>query len=495
MKTPLYFPRLIPFYGLIFTVLFSSPKVYGQFAVTDLGSQNPAVLVVGLMGPGVSASGVTYQGSGSSAGNFTGGTTVVGFDSGLILSTGSASGVLGNSGVTSSTCNYFPGDSDLSAISGNPVTNIFDAAVLAFDFVPTYNTITFKYVFASEEYNKYVGSNFNDVFGFFVNGVNVALIPGTATQVSTNNVNNCVNPAYFIDNIGSPQGGACGITQTTAGLATAMNGRTTVLTATSFVNPGVTNHIKLTIADVGDCLNDSNVFIQANSFSSAFTPTFTPVFTDTPCGLPGNTCTFTPTWTNTLPIPTDTPCNWPGNTCTFTSTWTPGNTKTFTPTPTHTPTVYLRHTDTPTFTLTPTITPTPTLTSTPTFSPTHTPTLTPCGWPGNTCTLTFSATPTPTPFHSDIFTMDKNILNVSTDKIVSVYVSYSDFPGEYSLRIYNTAGEHIQTLDARVLNGPVNQGYTWDGTNKSGEPCASGIYVFYLEEPFGRKVKKLLLIR
>jgi len=49
---------------------------------------------------------------------------------------------------------------------------------------------------------------------------------------------------------------------------TEMDGLTTVFTATAHVNHGVTNHIKLAIADTGDGYYDSNVFIKAGSFSA-----------------------------------------------------------------------------------------------------------------------------------------------------------------------------------------------------------------------------------
>ncbi len=224
-----------------------------------------------------------------------------------------------------STCNGTPGDTDLTALAGGVQTN--DATVLSFDFVPTYNTISFQYVFASEEYNEFVDSMFNDVFAFYINGINVALIPGTNTIVSINNVNDCVNSAYFIDNVGSSQGGGCGLNVPSANLNASLNGLTTVLTVNASVNPGVNNHIKLAIADVEDCELDSNVFIQANSFAS--------VLTNTPTGTPAFTLTPTPT-----PTMTDTP--------------------TFTPTPTNTPTITPTSSFTPTPTFTPTVTPTPT---------------------------------------------------------------------------------------------------------------------------------------
>jgi hypothetical protein len=63
--------------------------------------------------------------------------------------------------------------------------------------LPSPNTVSFQYVFASEEYNEYVCSNFNDVFAFFLNGVsvplaqtNIATIPGTNTPVAIYILNN-----------------------------------------------------------------------------------------------------------------------------------------------------------------------------------------------------------------------------------------------------------------------------------------------------------------
>ena len=44
-----------------------------------------------------------------------------------------------------------------------------------------------------------------------------------------------------------------------------MDGLTTVLTCDSTVNAGVTNHMKLAIADTADYALDSNVFIEAGS--------------------------------------------------------------------------------------------------------------------------------------------------------------------------------------------------------------------------------------
>ncbi len=282
MKKP-YLPNFPYRLGAISVLLclLNAQGVRGQtLQVTPLGSQSPSVLVQSLLGSGVSYSNVTYQGVGTSSGTFTGGNGVIGFDSGIILSDGNAASVAGPNTTTTSTCNGLPGDSDLAALPGVGGNTTYDATVLSFDFVPIANTISFQYVFASDEYNSYIGA-FDDVFGFFVNGVNQALIPGTSTDVSINTVNNCVNPSYYIDNSNGTYSSACTVTKPTANLNTTMRGLTTVLSVIAAVTPGVVNHIKMAICDVGDCNLDSNVFIRSNSFISGPTPT--PTLSGAPC--------------------------------------------------------------------------------------------------------------------------------------------------------------------------------------------------------------------
>ncbi len=222
-----------------------------------------------------------------------------------------------------------------------------------------------------------------------------------------------------------------------------------------------------------------------------FTPTFTSTSTPTNSPTPTLTFTSTPTKTPTLtftPTNSFTPTPTPTRTFTPTVTFTP--TETFTPTNTATSTPTRTATNSPTITWTNTSTFTRTSTSTATNSPTPTATLTPCGYPGNTCTFTA------TPVNVDIFYMNKNIFNPATDQSVSIYVGYSHYPGEYSLRIYNSAGENIRDLvPAQRVIGPINNPYYWDGKNKNNELCASGVYIVYLVEPLAKKVKRLLLIR
>ncbi len=181
---------------------------------------------------------------------------------------------------------FGPGDTDLDALIFPNTTN--DAVVLEFDFVPLSNTITFNYTFASEEYNEYACTDFNDVFAFFLTGVstpfpttNIATIPGSVPPlpVAINTVNNgnpggsggtvanCTEPAgslsyssLFVDNAAGGIGGSGSFIQ--------FDGMTVTLQASATVVPCETYHIKLALADAFDTALDSGVFLEANSFTS-----------------------------------------------------------------------------------------------------------------------------------------------------------------------------------------------------------------------------------
>ncbi len=248
------------------------PGVGGALTVTgDLsGGLTPNDLVAELLGPGVVVSNVTFTGEPVGAGKFTGGSAPIGFEAGIILGSGNATSVVGPNLDDGTTADFQrAGDADLDQlIPGYPT---FDATVLEFDFVPNGSVLTFRYVFASEEYNEYANTSFNDVFGFFVNGVNRALLPDGITVVSINNVNAGNiggsgspipnNPSFYRNNDCSDL--PC------PNIDTAADGLTVVLALTADVNPGVMNHMKLAVADAGDQALDSWVFIQGGSLTVA----------------------------------------------------------------------------------------------------------------------------------------------------------------------------------------------------------------------------------
>ncbi|MFZ5828387.1 MAG: choice-of-anchor L domain-containing protein [Bacillota bacterium] len=223
--------------------------------VDDLTGRTPSDLVAAFVGGGVTYSNITYTGLDHTAGTFDGGASVFGpgFESGIILSSGNVNSVVGPNGDDAkSQGNGMAGDSDLDALIPGYSTN--DAASLEFDFVPTTNKIHFSFVFGSDEYNEWVGSSFNDVFAFFVNGTNVTTIPGTTTAVAINNVNMGSHPSLFVNNDLSDGGGAYN---------TEMDGFTVVMQVEADVVPNETNHIKLAIADAGDTVYDSWILMSA----------------------------------------------------------------------------------------------------------------------------------------------------------------------------------------------------------------------------------------
>jgi flagellar hook assembly protein FlgD len=77
---------------------------------------------------------------------------------------------------------------------------------------------------------------------------------------------------------------------------------------------------------------------------------------------------------------------------------------------------------------------------------------------------------------------------------VSITVSINEYPGSYALKVYNSAGEHIKTIDEDQLSSPLSRTYPWDGTNKYGDKCATGVYVIYLIEPLKRKLARVILV-
>ena len=60
--------------------------------------------------------------------------------------------------------------------------------------------MSFLYFWGSEQYGEYIDSAFNDVFGFYLNDYNIALVPDSDTYaylVSINNVNYYKNADQF----------------------------------------------------------------------------------------------------------------------------------------------------------------------------------------------------------------------------------------------------------------------------------------------------------
>lgn len=189
------------------------------------------------------------------------------FQNGVVLSTGRLTNVEGpNTSLSDDDAANWNGDNDLEATLNE--SNTTNATIIEFEFTAIANSISFRYLFASEEYQQGNPNTcqFSDLFGFLIRKVtdqaysNIALVPNTLTPVKVTTVhpdipNACSaqNESYF----GSWN-------DTTAPIN--FNGQTTVLTATTSVLSGETYHVKLVIADEQNFRYDSAVFLEAGSF-------------------------------------------------------------------------------------------------------------------------------------------------------------------------------------------------------------------------------------
>jgi gliding motility-associated-like protein len=251
-----------------------------------------------LLGANVTVTNIQYN----SATANTVSTAIGGFDcpdcnlgiaSGFAMSSGGVDGLVGPNNSTAYTgtgSGLMTGnDADLlDLVQANGGTSIHDWAIIEFDFIPLGDTIRFNYVWGSEEYDTYVGSGFNDVFGFFISGpgisgpfsnnaMNIAIVPGTIdTGVAINTINNgqgnagpCTNCDYYnqLDADGDAWDNMDDDIHTNP-YYIQFDGYTDVLTAMAVVQCGQTYHIKLAICDANDSALDSGIFLERDSFSS-----------------------------------------------------------------------------------------------------------------------------------------------------------------------------------------------------------------------------------
>ncbi len=226
-------------------------------------SNDDDALIQTLGGPGVTISNVNVNCDGNAYGSFNSGSFGIG--NGVLLTSGAITDALGPNDLGGAGTNNSNGGNNLLDALVSDDTE--DACVVTFNIVPDGNSISFNYVFGSEEYNEFVDSDFNDVFGFFISGPgifgtqNMALLPGGAPvsiqTVNNGDSNNCVPSAgSYVDNCMGPN--------------IQYDGHTVVLTAQrNNLIPCQTYTITLAIADVADGVWDSGVFIEQGSFSAA----------------------------------------------------------------------------------------------------------------------------------------------------------------------------------------------------------------------------------
>lgn len=312
-------------------VALASTTTHAQ-VIIDQGLTPDSLVRNVLLGAAVEVNDVRFNGADgtllvpvgigpSEVGRFDGSNTSIGIPGGVVLSTNVAMHhIPGPNDRLDRTGGGFPlssamPDMDLSRLTGNAQAlasggnNIYNKAVLEFDLVPQNDMLAVRYVFSSEEYERWVCSEYNDVFGFFLSGpgitgpfqdsaINLAYVPGSLSPVSINTVNNGLmtadnangpswadpfapcfavdsnwqaNAQYYRYNGGQwpaplpVEGDQQEAPYNVDPYYIQHNGLTVVLTASAAVLIGETYHIKMGVANVEDNSYPSAVFIQQQS--------------------------------------------------------------------------------------------------------------------------------------------------------------------------------------------------------------------------------------
>src|SRR5690606_34994783 len=158
------------FCGIVAMLMFMfTSEVKAQVTTMTMTANE---LVQRILGPGIQYSGASVTGSPNAIRAYLGGSLdgglAPGMETGIVMSTGSlanANALHGPSVNFRSSPMGMPGFTELTQIAG---VSTQDGIMLEFDFIPITETININYQFGSEEYNEWVGTNFNDVFAFLI---------------------------------------------------------------------------------------------------------------------------------------------------------------------------------------------------------------------------------------------------------------------------------------------------------------------------------------
>ncbi|MCE3227400.1 MAG: hypothetical protein K0S32_1951 [Bacteroidetes bacterium] len=272
--------------SLLFSISQTQSIDFRVYKPQTQGAHSLQNILQSLVGDGVVLKNysVSKAWSDEAFGYFEDGKARLGMKKGLLMTTGGITGLCGkNTKPDMSNYTHRTADPNYRTTGNQPVFSspdlesyigknqkTFDAVVIEMDIVPTADSLSFNYVFGSEEYDEFVGSSYNDVFAFFISGkgvegqVNLAVVPNTKDPVTVNSINNGgttsynarpSNPTYYVSNIDG-------------NLGIEYDGMTKLMEIKKAVTPYETYHLKLAIADVGDNAFDSGVLIEGHSIVS-----------------------------------------------------------------------------------------------------------------------------------------------------------------------------------------------------------------------------------
>lgn len=237
-----------------------------QAQIAVVNNNNPATIASVIAGgpSGITINSLNLAGQSSGTSRSTGIFNVVGPNgyglggTGIVMSTGDAATYAsGPNTSTARTLNYLTGGTGagsapgvaatsaqntlLSSITGRP--DHFDVTQIDINFTPDVGitTVGFDLVFGSEEWAEFVGSNFNDGFGIFLNGVNIANFSGQPISINNTAMSGLVETELD------------GVITTGSGIA--------VFQVFGNVNTGP-NTLTFILGDAADGIYDTTVYIQ-----------------------------------------------------------------------------------------------------------------------------------------------------------------------------------------------------------------------------------------
>lgn len=221
-------------------------------------------------------------------GVFTGGTDVFGMESGIILSTGAVTDAIGPNNIAPRSQNFAASNTHADPDAASLIPPQFctptpaepfcydDVAIIEFEFVPTTDSISFNYIFFSEEYCFALNAGFGDAFAFFLEGpnvlpngrANVARLPN-GERVSSETLNHIETPTLFQDNSFNSFGPCTGNPNDPATeQQVAYDGFSTKLQIKAAVTPCERHVLKLMVIDALDFNLDSGILLEAGSFTA-----------------------------------------------------------------------------------------------------------------------------------------------------------------------------------------------------------------------------------
>jgi len=269
---------------LFLLIMFTYCSGYSQVTINNANA-NAGALKTELSSSGgftISNQVITRGNNKNQTGTYSNGTSDgLSLATGIVLTTGKVSKTTQVSKTQSdvsaqSAATY--SDPDLLALNAQAIN---DVVLYEYDFMISGTEpkiFGLDYQFTSEEYPDFVCSSKNDVFGFFISGGD---LPGTTNLASIGGNNTAVN--YInggVAGVSAAAGTPCDVSQSSSfvtnyvldgvgALDTTVNGPhtniyngfTDVLRAYTILRPGITYHMKMAIADVGDDVYDSAVFV------------------------------------------------------------------------------------------------------------------------------------------------------------------------------------------------------------------------------------------